>query len=291
LEGAPKLGGTPRITPLPDTAPVPEIPQPGAAPVLTGRADAALTDMAAASLAPEAAQGSVLAGLMARRNKGGVATPAEEAERLTVFGARSQPLMQGKPRFLGLILTALLLLFLVGVAAWSTIFGGSEPAGVSGESAPQIALTPPLEAEPEIVAGTAAPAPVATTPPPPEALTPDEMLARYAATGIWPLAPEPPAQADSTNLDEFYQTSIDEALNFQDAVALPPAPDAALDRRPETPATPTPLGTRFTRDARGFVQATPEGALTPDGVLVRAGPPPVRPPETRLRPPPAPDSA
>lgn len=302
IAGAPKLEGAARITPLPDTAPAPELPRPGAAPLLTGGANPALTDLAAASLAPEAAKGAGLAGLLARRDKTTapervVAKPADEAERLTVFGARSQPSARGKPRFLGLILTALLLLLLVGVAAWSTIFGGSDPAEISVESAPEIALTPPIEAEPEIAVGVEAepvpeiippeaeaePEAVATTPPPPEDLTPDEMMARYAATGIWPLAPEPPAQADTTDLDEFYLTSIDEAVNFQDAVALPPASETVLDRRPETPAAPAPPGTQFTRDARGFVQATPEGALTPDGILVRAGPPPVRPPETPTR--------
>ncbi|MGK8232837.1 hypothetical protein ACLGGT_01425 [Roseovarius sp. MS2] len=302
IAGAPKLEGAARITPLPDTAPAPELPRPGAAPLLTGGANPALTDLAAASLAPEAAKGAGLAGLLARRDKTTapervVAKPADEAERLTVFGARSQPSARGKPRFLGLILTALLLLLLVGVAAWSTIFGGSDPAEISVESAPEIALTPPIEAEAEVAVGVEAetvpeitppepeaePEAVATTPPPPEDLTPDEMMARYAATGIWPLAPEPPAQADTTDLDEFYLTSIDEAVNFQDAVALPPASETVLDRRPETPAAPAPPGTQFTRDARGFVQATPEGALTPDGILVRAGPPPVRPP----RPPPA----
>jgi Tfp pilus assembly protein PilP len=135
---------------------------------------------------------------------------------------------------------------------------------------------------------------VAETPPQPEDLSPDELMARYAATGIWPLAPEPPAQADTTDIDEFYLTSLDETVNFQDAVALPPAPDSARDRRPETPPAPAPPGTQFTLDARGLVLATPEGALTPDGVLVRSGPPPVRPPETRLTPPaepaPAPSS-
>lgn len=311
VDGAPKLEGAARFTPVPDTAPAPELPRPGASPLLTGGANPALTDLAAASLAPEATQASGLAGLLARRDKSGAApersvtTAADEAERLTIFGARSQPATRGKPRFLGLILTALLLLFLVGVAAWSTFFGGSDPAEVSGESAPQIALTPTPEpeAEPELPLAVeeAAPVPetvpetepedVAETPPLPQELSPDEMMARYAATGIWPQAPEPPAQADATDIDEFYLTSIDEAVNFQDAVALPPASETALDRRPETPPAPAPPGTQFTRDARGFVEATPEGALTPDGVLVRAGPPPVRPPDSRLTPPAAPEAA
>ena len=40
-----------------------------------------------------------------------------EAQRMTVFGARSDAQVGGKPRFLGLILTAILLVFLAGVAA------------------------------------------------------------------------------------------------------------------------------------------------------------------------------
>lgn len=311
VAGAPKLEGAARITPLPDTAPAPTLPRPGSATLLTGGADPALTDLAAASLAPEPAQGSGLAGLIARRDKAapperGAAKPADEAARMTVFGARGQPTTRGKPRFLGLIMTALLLLFLLGVAAWSTFFGGGDQSAGSGEDAPAIALTPPIEPEPEagIAAEVApelapsgaepvAPAPeaVAETPPQPEELTPDQLNARYAATGIWPFAPDPPAQTDTIDLDEFYQTSLDEALNFQDAVALPPEPDRALDRRPETPAPPAPPGTQFTRDARGLVQATPEGALTPDGVLVRSGPPPVRPPESRFAAPAAPEPA
>ncbi|MCH2163400.1 MAG: hypothetical protein MK098_01925 [Marinovum sp.] len=49
----------------------------------------------------------------------------DEAERLTTFGARrsqSQARIGGKPRFLGLMLTAALMLILLGVAAWASIF-------------------------------------------------------------------------------------------------------------------------------------------------------------------------
>ena len=50
-----------------------------------------------------------------------VADPVE-TERMTVFGARGDGTVGGKPRFLGLILTAVLLVFLAGVAAWASIF-------------------------------------------------------------------------------------------------------------------------------------------------------------------------
>ena len=74
-----------------------------------------------------------------------------EQERMTIFGARkpdSAAAIRGKPRFLGLILTGVLLVFLAGVAAFSSIgtdtslrgfFGGDPETG-----APQdIALPAP----------------------------------------------------------------------------------------------------------------------------------------------------
>lgn len=321
VEGAPKLSGAARSLPLPDTDPAPDVPRPGATPLLTGGANPALTDLAAASLAPKAEKSPGLSGLLSRRETAAaapaiaLATPADEAQRMTIFGARSQPETRGKPRFLGLILTALLLLFLIGVAAWSTIFSQDGLSGLLKGSEPQVAVTPAFDLKPDEVTQTEAttettsapeevltpPAPLETAADPiaepdtpetdaivvapalPEELTPEQALTRYAATGIWQMAPEPPAQAESTDQGEFYLTSIDEAVNFQDAVALPPHPDVGRDQRPETPASPAPPGTEFTLDARGLVQATPEGALTPDGVLVRAGPPPLRPPETPVR--------
>lgn len=76
---------------------------------------------------------------------------AQEAERLTLFGARGtdKPEVGGKPRFLGLILTAILFLFIFGVAAWSALFtedglgrflsGDSELIVVTPEPAPILA--------------------------------------------------------------------------------------------------------------------------------------------------------
>lgn len=48
--------------------------------------------------------------------------PHSETQRMTVFGARDTQIVGGKPRFLGLILMAILLVFLAGVAAWATVF-------------------------------------------------------------------------------------------------------------------------------------------------------------------------
>ncbi|NUH64782.1 hypothetical protein HTT03_05635 [Sulfitobacter sp. S0837] len=66
-------------------------------------------------------------------------TPASEAERMTIFGARQRTSVGGKPRFLGLILTAALLLFLAAVAAWASIFldNGSALSRLFGDRSPR----------------------------------------------------------------------------------------------------------------------------------------------------------
>ncbi|MCR9126252.1 MAG: hypothetical protein NXH82_08980 [Rhodobacteraceae bacterium] len=134
-------------------------------------------------------------------------TPRDETDRMTVFGARpsQQAAVGGKPRFLGLILTAMLLLFLAGVAAWAAVFndtglsrffgqtdavdvaiGTPQPAmpGADGIAAPQqvsLPLAPterpmpadPPQARPPAPDPDTAPAPQAEpAPPPPEAPAP-----------------------------------------------------------------------------------------------------------------------
>jgi len=58
------------------------------------------------------------------------ATPADETERMTVFGAREHAKVGGKPQHLGLILSAILLLFLAAVAVWASIFLEDGVAGL-----------------------------------------------------------------------------------------------------------------------------------------------------------------
>ncbi|SFN59172.1 hypothetical protein SAMN04487859_105177 [Roseovarius lutimaris] len=327
---APILAGAARFTPTAPSAPLPDVPAPGPAPQLTGAADPALSALAAASLSPEpeakdedVAKAPRESGFLSRRKT--APTPAkisanspDEAERLTIFGARAEQTVGGKPRYLGVILTAILLVVLMVIAAWAALFTDDGLAGVFRKSTPEIVATPttpPAPTEDPVTEAANQPtplpeapsrkdAPVATAlapqpdeiapepeldvaetaPPVPAAeLTPDQAMARYAATGIWQMAPTPTEAPNATGLDDFYLTSIDDKVNFQDAVALPDALDERADRRPETPASPAPPGTQFTIDPRGFVLATPGGALTPDGVLVRAGPPPRSPPDMPAR--------
>ncbi len=216
----------------------------------------------------------------------------DERQRMTVFGARESVSVGGKPRFLGLMLTAVLLLFLIGVAAWASIFLDDGIARFFRDDTPAAVASLPDTDSPEAVdeVELAAldpndtlsvlddPATEILSRVNPSDLSPDEAKARYAATGIWQLAPEPPATPAARELEDVYQTSLDPNLSFQDAVALPDGASAFSDGIFFTPASPPSADTTFTLDSRGFVLATPEGALTPDAVRVFAGRPAVVPP-------------
>jgi hypothetical protein len=356
---APRLGGVARITPgpLPDAearaisgaalaslAPRDDAPAVGPATDRTAatKAPAKTPQVSDAPQKPPAsatdagtagAQGTGMATPLADSGPA-TRTPADEAERLTIFGARSPAgARRGKPRFLGLILTAVLVMVMIGVAAWATVFPDSGLGRMLRWAEPQIALTPeiqdlprsalpppednradatptgarpnardakPPSDAPGLAARPAAAPPAASDSPgatekaeEPETgdttarwtapATPEEARRRYAATGIWPFAPEAPDEPRGDSLDTLYQTSIDTQVDLRDAVALPRAAGLAPDPVPPRPAPPPPHGRTFELDARGFVRATPEGALTPDGIRVHTGPPPVRPPETPPR--------
>ncbi|MDM8165028.1 hypothetical protein [Roseovarius sp.] len=250
----------------------------------------------------------------------------DEKDRMTIFGARrSESVQPEKPRYMALILTAILLLILVGVAAWAALFLDNGVAGLfrSGDPVETVeqaepdtdtideAVSAALTEQPAAEDGTADPdtetaalsdgdpdlpgnpdaeLEVLEEPPPtprpelvPEELTPDEARARYAATGIWQMAPEPSQAPGVTTLEDVYQTNLDPEVNFSDAVALPEAEDLATGARPVTPSDPPPPGVRYQLDARGFIAATSEGAETPEGAIVFSGPPPIIPPDTPPR--------
>ncbi|MDK3020318.1 hypothetical protein [Pseudodonghicola flavimaris] len=288
----------------------------------------------------------------------------QEAEALTVFGARKARRGKGKPRFLGLILTAVLLIFLIGIAAWASLFTEGGLTGLFGRdretpslstvpgadllpppaSAPEIGLDSPAGEMPLDGAGDTGATPgteppltsalppeagdtVAALPPDPladsaaasgpaltdtdsavlEALRPEdgagatadmldpELAAEpdpetgtdltqaddetfYAATGIWPTAPQEPETPALIGLSDLYVASIDRTDLSQDAVALPPAAGFDSDLSPTAVALPAAPGKNFELDDRGLVTATPEGAESPEGVVVFQGPPPVVPP-------------
>lgn len=297
-------------TPKPARAPAPaETPQQPAAPAVT-----------ATAAAPEPAKpplsGPARLAAMRRRNEtmaaeaaasSAAATAAidEERERMTVFGARGNEQIGGKPRYLGLMLTAALLLFLAGVAAWASVFLDeglarffgprqeveTEVAAVPAEALPQespVDTAPETEAEadtelaaldmPESASDAPdTPAPLAQ-PQTRRMLSSEEAAATYAATGIWQRAPTAPLEPPQTGTEDIYVASIDPQVEQLDAVALPDftAPRGDLNL-PPVPLPPGPFE-RFDLDERGLVRATPEGALSPDGIRIYTGRPPQVPP-------------
>ncbi|MGJ8544928.1 MAG: hypothetical protein ACSHWZ_05750 [Sulfitobacter sp.] len=237
-------------------------------------------------------------------------TPAgDEAAQMTVFGARDSAHVGGKPRFLGLIMTVVLLVFLAGVAAWASVFmddglarffGDRSPNAVASApaSAPASDLPAPrvIPADPEedmqIAAldpglteedGAVLDALRAPLAPEPETLTPEALEARYAVTGIWPLAPDLAAPPAPISLDDFYITSIDPVSTSNDAVALPSTKSIRTDVSLASLSSPAAAGTQFALDAQGLVRPTAAGTLTPDGFTVFLGAPPAKPPATPTR--------
>ncbi len=238
---------------------------------------------------------------------GAAAISAQESERqrMTVFGAREKEAqIGGKPRFLGLMLTAILLLFLAGVAAWASVFLDEGLARFfRPDATPQIEtaetpdttqqtgiddpeLEPEPEAETELASLSEAMPPEAdgtgqealSSPERARSLTPDEADATYAETGIWQRAPAAPLEPQQTQIEDLYVASIDPDVQQFDAVALPAAQALRRDVVYDFPRPPLPADVTFDLNERGFVRATPEGAINPDGILIYAGMPPAVPP-------------
>lgn len=132
---------------------------------------------------------------------------------------------------------------------------------------------PELAPEPEVEPETA---------PVPEAMATDEMTADaardfYDANGIWTMPPDAQQSVGQDDLGDLYIASIDPNISSQDAIALP-AIGPASDTPPEVSANPPAQGARFDLDAAGRVTPSPEGTLSPEGILVHSGKPRLVPP-------------
>ncbi|MDP5215799.1 hypothetical protein Q5Y75_01075 [Ruegeria sp. 2205SS24-7] len=116
--------------------------------------------------------------------------------------------------------------------------------------------------------------------PEPELLDPETL---YAETGLWSVSPGELDLPAAVTLDDLYVASIDRTDLSQDPVALPPAAQIDTDLRVVVQTAPAIADAGFDLDDRGLVVPTPEGARSPDGILVYLGKPPRLPPETPLR--------
>ncbi|MEM6305870.1 MAG: hypothetical protein AAF744_14215, partial [Pseudomonadota bacterium] len=290
-------GGIPQ-----DTVPASKRPNFGAAALTAASAAAAPVQR---FLSKRRAAAASTAAPPARLQAAAAGPAPSEAERMTVFGARRAD-VGGKPRFLGLILTAAMLVFLAGVAAWASVFldDGLNLSRLFGDRAPRATASAPVEEpqapltedaqervrtaslEPTLSDEDTAVLDALQEPVAPQIveLTEQELEAKYAATGIWPRAPGvPPEPSGLINLDDLYLASIDPVSAASDAVALPPAPSFSTDLAMDSVANPAAPGTRFEFNDQGLVVATAAGALSPDGYTVFLGRPPVVPPETPTR--------
>jgi hypothetical protein len=228
------------------------------------------------------------------------------------FGAPLGAAPAGKPRYLGLILTAVLLVFLAAVAAWASIYLDDGLAGLFKGKKPEteIAVRPasPITAE-EIANGleeTDTPLPLTDVtltaldteelsdadaavldalrqPAPIQELTQEQAQTHYATSGIWQMAPLAPNPAKVIDVDDLYIASIDAVTVVEDAIALPSAGSFLTDERPDPFTSPVASGTRFALGTDGRVVPTAQGALSPDGVMVFLGKPSVVPPPTPNR--------
>lgn len=321
-DDAPRLEGVSRLSPLATAAPKAASAAPLAAtaasrPAASPRAEATpeatssgsfFSRRRKASPAKSAKDSAADNTAQARKPARPGARPRdEEKNRLTVFGAREQQ-VGGKPRFLGLILTAALIVFLVAVALWaSTLDEGlaglfrdkqaeaTETAALSSQPDPEDPITlatgtqatPARVVRPDPQNDTSSDTSRPVTPLVPVALTADEARARYAATGIWQMAPAAPEEPAATPLGSLGLTSADLPLSRPEPSALlrlaalgdvapseagaVATPAISLDAVPGTEPSTEPA-----------VAATDTGSQT--GVRVIAGKPERTPPRDMARP-------
>jgi type IV pilus biogenesis protein PilP len=188
---------------------------------------------------------------------------------------------RGKPRYLGLILTGILLVLLVLVGAWSTLFLASNDATTDAPApATAVAAGEVPTIEDEAAADLAAEG-EAEAPP-----TSDD-LAAAPAQGEAPLsdpAPEGATEVAASAAPLTLGGGTDEILlSAADPAPAPPDPsvlalvDARSDALPAPALPPPAFGTAFQFDADGLIVPTPEGIATPEGVLLVAGRPAVIP--------------
>ncbi|SFG17904.1 type IV pilus biogenesis protein PilP [Palleronia marisminoris] len=106
---------------------------------------------------------------------------------------------------------------------------------------------------------------------------------RYAATGVSTAAP---STSDTPVADspDLAGSQGDSTIRVQDGVAALQAPELAALSAPTQLAPPPPPGARFELDENGRVLATPEGTMSPQGVRITSGQPPVVPPQSPERP-------
>ena len=215
------------------------------------------------------------------------------------FAAREP--MRGKPRYLGLVMTVVLLFLLAMIAAWSSYslgawnattdepvqVGAANPDGPGTDAASEMP-----DATDEMLADMQDPAELSDTASASDSAEPeiaaDAVVASPDAADLGgassEAAPEPAPALDvtaETTVPVNPTTGTDDEifLASMDAAPLPPdplslvQPQAQGDPMPTAQPAPPPFGTVYQFEANGAITPTPEGIITPEGVLLRAGKP------------------
>lgn len=175
---------------------------------------------------------------------GTLIAPMDEAQRLTLFGARTpEPEIGGKPRHLGLVLTAVLLLFLAGIAAWAALFTDNRISG----------LLFPEAADSELVTK---PAPATNSP----FTTNDTQVAVVTP----PSVPAPMAQSDSPPLEEpAIPASLPGANPSPTEIETAVAGALRTPLQPTAPNDPAAIQDQTLYVATGIWQTAPQQLDTP----------------------------
>ena len=229
-------------------------------------------------------------------------TTLTRKQKKAAFATKQAQSKGGKPRYLGLILTAILLIAMALVAIWASTLSDESLAnwfGISDGGIVEVAQQPAPDPSADAITAqagitlpqgdettaVAAAAQVVDDPVLPQVRTsvvgrvpsPSEADRIYAATGVWQRAPRLPLEPRSETL----RATLPPIDPVPAALPLPSLPDydaMTADLALVAPGNPPAVGFDFPRDADGFILATPEGTRTPRGAVVYAGSPSVRPP-------------
>mgnify|MGYP005988661141 CR=1 FL=1 len=246
--------------------------------------------LSALTAPPRATEMAEAGGFRSRRGKGKPAKAAKPTPvHKTAIHTRQAGPARGKPRFLGLILTVLLLIFMGAVALWASTIPLAEISrffGFSDEAPVEIALVDPAPTVTEVL--TTEPladdiVPVALTQTDDltsralpqvtnvgRVLSPAEANRIYAVTGVWQRAPRITSQPRISTLSVAMPLAFEQPAS-NNAAVLPDFVHTEPDLTYLPPQNPTPFGTTLERDANGLVLATAQGIVTDRGVRVFAG--------------------
>ena len=211
-------------------------------------------------------------------------------KKLEDFATKQAQPIGGKPRFLGLMLTAILIIFMAIVWLWASTlseenlanwFGFKTGAIVEVADVTQTTIAPVIQKTIVVVPAAAK----TTSPALPQlrenvagkVLSPAQADRIYAATGVWQRSPRLPLEPRLDSIAPEFPKPTSASLSFK-LQEMPLIASILPDLTIVAPVNPLAPGIDFELDKNGLVRATPEGALTPQGILVYLSAPPLTPP-------------